>query len=246
MLVIENVFDPVKLSIEENKFLLRHLGEPWTIAARDIHPVPLVAPHRKDRNPVHYPDGVTPAAVRPVIDRVYELQELQKNHDESWVGIDAVKAACQTYIDQSLQWEKDKRRGAPRFPSMHSFDSKGRPFKGGPGSDTGQVQTYLTSTGERKPLAIELIPTDSDRWSAPWVKSSEAGTGDLSDGLTVNEDNGTVECFCGHNEKFKKDVRSSYNSARARMSKHLRSAKEEVFRHREVHTANFGSPSMDN
>ena len=62
----------------------------------------------------------------------------------------------------------------------------------------------------------------------------------------MNEDNSTVVCFCGPTEQFKKDVRSYYNSARARMSKHLRSAKEEVFRHREVHTANFGSPSTSN
>ena len=245
MLVIENTFDPVRLSIPENQFLLKHLGEPWTVAARDIHPVPLVAPHRKDRNPVHYPDGVTPAAVRPVIDRVYELVELEKNHGEKWVGIDAVKAACQTYIAQSEQWEKDKRRGAPRFPSMHSFDSKGRPFKGGPGSDTGQVHSYLTNAGERKPLAIDLIPTDSEKWVAPWAENQTEAVGDLQDGLVVNDEQARIECFCGHVEKFKKDVRSSYNSARARMSKHLRGAKEEVFRHREVHTANFGSPSLE-
>jgi len=245
MLVIENVFDPVKLSIEENKFLLRHLGEPWSVASRDIHPVPLVSPHRKDRNPVHYPDGVTPAAVRPMIDRVYELLDLEKNHGEAWCGIEAVKVAINTYIEQAEKWARDKRRGAPRFPSMHSFDSKGRPFKAGPGSDSGQVQTYLTASGKREPLAIELVPTNKDKWVAEWAENAGKEGHDVDSGLTVDDAASRIECFCGHTESFKKDVRSSYNAARSRMSKHLRNAKEEVHRHREVHTTNFGSPSLE-
>ena len=34
-------FDPVKLSLEENEWLLRHIGEPWVVAGRDIRPVAL-------------------------------------------------------------------------------------------------------------------------------------------------------------------------------------------------------------
>ena len=243
---LTTTFDPVALSVAENEFVIRHLGEPWSIAGRDIHPVPLTAPHRKDRNPVHYPDGVTPAAVRPVIDRVYELLDLEKHHGESWEGVEAIKMAAQVYIDQCHKWERDKLRGAPRFPSMHSFDSKGRPFKGGPGSDTGRVQTYFDKDGNRQKFAVEFVKTAKDQWMAEWAQKAGTQADQPEGGLTNDTDKHRWECFCGHTEAYKVESRQSFNMARGRMSRHLRTAKDETFRHREIHTANFGSRGGDN
>lgn len=238
-----NTFNPVSLSLAENEWLLKHLGEPWALAGRDIHPVSLPNPHPKDKNPVHYPDGVIPAAVRPIIDKVYGLEELKKLKGEEWVGIDAIKACIQCYVAQSKRWAEDKRRGAPRFPSMHSFDSKGRPFRGGPGSDSGFVSTYFSPDGTRKPFALDYISSDQQGWVAEWAMAA-AKKDQPTEGLVNNVEAGRWECFCGHTEKYDKESRASQNAAKGRMSRHLRKATDEVSRHREIHTAEFGTADM--
>src|SRR3990167_1114871 len=144
----ELYFDPVDFSLEENAWFLSHLGEPWVVAVRDIHPAknPQADP-RKDKNPIIYPDGVNPNAVRPVIDRVDELNRLQAHEGIGWYGVEAIKASIQTYLTQAKRWQEDKRRGAPRFPSLASYDTKGRPHVAGPGSDSGKVKTYFGADG---------------------------------------------------------------------------------------------------
>jgi hypothetical protein len=120
---------------------------------------------------------------------------------------------------------------------MHAYDGKGRPHRQGVGSDSGQVRTYFDAAGQRVPFAIELVPTGQAEWHPEWAKADEA-----SDGLKVDRDNRRIECLiCGHTEAFNPDSRGSYNAARGRISKHLRSATIEVERHREVHMTEFGS-----
>lgn len=237
-------FDPVKLSIEENQFIIKHAGEPWVTAGKDIHPVPLVNPHRKDSFPFHYPDGVVPAAVKPVIDRIYELIELERHAKESWIGLDVVKSAAQMYITQCHLWSENKRRrGAVRFPSMHTFTSKGRPQWSAPGSDSGIVKTYFDKSGERIPFAVKLIPEEASDWTPEWLqKVAETDHPAKVDGLKVDETLSRIECLtCGHTESYKEDSRSSFNAARARMSKHLRKGDvPDPDRHREVHALEFG------
>lgn len=237
-----DIFDPVKLSIPENEFVIRHAGEPWVVAGKDIHPVPLVNPHRKDTFPYHYPDGVTPAAVRPVIERIYELIELETHKGEKWMGVDTIKAAALAYIQQSRIWESNKgKRGNVRFPSMWTFTSKGRPSWSAPGSDSGQVRSYFDSKGNRVPFAVPFIPEDA-AWKPEWMEAvAKADQPAASDGLKVDETLNRVECLvCGHTESFKSESRSSFNAARARMSKHLRSSTVDPDRHREVHSLEFG------
>lgn len=216
-----NIFDPVLNSEEENAFLLEAVGQPPVVALKQV------------------PPGVNPNQVRPILERVYELQELEKHAGEKWVGVEAIKAAIKTYQEQSAKWAADNRRGRPRFPSLYSFDSRGRAHRYGPGSDSGRVRTYFTDKGERKPFAVELIPSEVAEWAPDWIQAV-AQADEPGDGLTVNYDKNRIECFCGHTEQFKAESRGSYNAARARMSKHLRSATEEAARHREVHTAVFG------
>lgn len=230
-----NIFDPVKLSIEENKFLLTHLGEPWITAAKDIRPARLPNPNPKDKNPIFYPDGVNPAAVKPIIDRVYELNELTRHQGEQWVGVEALKDRISTYLTQAERWANDRRRGRPRFPSMSSFDERARPHLGAPGSDSGTVKTYFDQEGNRVPFAIELVPTDLTDYSPEWVQTDKPQSG-----LKVNAELHRIECFCGHVEKFNPESRASFNVARGRISKHLKSATEQVDSHRELHTLEFG------
>lgn len=235
-------FDPVSLSLEENKWLLDHLGEPWVVAGRAINAVRNVqADPRKDKNPVIYPDGVNPNAVKPVIDRVHELEQLKAHEGIGWVGIETLKIAIKTYLDQAARWSADKRKGAPRFPSLSSYDTKGRPHLSGPGSDATQVKTYFDADGTRKEFKVEYQPSGQGTWVAEWAEKVAEVDQPVA-GLNVNKEARRIECFCGHTEKFNPDSRASFNAARARISKHLRSdtTQEYVEQHRELHTSEFG------
>ena len=254
-----DTFNPVKLSLEENEFLLKHLGEPSTVALREIKAVPMSNPPRDgktgrllDKNPVHYPDGVIPASVKPILDRVYELLDLEAKFGEKWVGVDAIKACIQAYLDQQKKWQADKKRfpNAPRFPSMHSFDAKGRPHRGGPGSDCGEVRTYFDKSGTRHSFSMDLLEyRETGGWSPEWLEKPEApseapkfNVEQAARALVNDANNNRIECpICKHTESYKPDSRPSYTAARARMSKHLRNDKREQALHRELYTNEFGA-----
>jgi len=215
------VFDPVQLSIAENEFLRAHLGEPTIVALQNV------------------PAGVNAKAIRPLIERFNDLEQLKAHSGQEWVGFDAIKECISTYLDQYGRWAADSKRGAPRFPSMFSFDQKGRPHRGAPGSDAGQVNTYFTEGGERKKIAIKLIPDGTVAWTPAWTRADEPNP---KYGLRVDSDNNRIECLvCGHTESYRPESRASYGAARARISKHLRSTKEEVEAHREAYSLEFGS-----
>lgn len=218
-----NEFDPVKLSLEENQFIIENIGKAPVVALRNrVNP------------------QVTLAAVKPVIDGVYELIETAKDDPMfKWVGIEAVKQACQVYLDQAAKWEKNKGRpGAVRFPSMYAWDHRGKPHWRGVGSDSEQVRTYFDSEGNRIPFKISLIPAAQEAWQPEWIAQVKAMPAWK---LVVNSELNRIECPCGATETFKPESRASYNAARARMSKHLRRVTDQVEEHRELHTSEFGS-----
>lgn len=223
-------YDPPLYSIAENEFLVEHLGEPPIVAERSR------------------PQGVSSAAVRPVLESVYELEQLREHRGESWAGVDACKEASRMYLLQAKRWASDKRRGRLRFPSMYAFDERGRAFISGPGSDNERVRTYFDENGNRLQFAVELIPSNRPNWEVAW-KGKTTQIDRSNDKLTVNRELSRIECgVCGHTEKFKDESRSSFNSARARMSRHLRKENGEPFlvtRHRELHMAEFGQAAKD-
>jgi hypothetical protein len=229
-----NEFDPVSFSEAENLWLLENIDKPPVVALAGIKAV-RVPPAGRNKNGVIYPDGVNPNAVGPLMRRVQELDDLSKHEGQGWVGREAIREAIRTYLAVDAKWAADARRSskAPRFPSLYSFDSKGRPHIGGPGSDSGQVRTYFDEAGNRKPFAISLLAVD-DSWAGPgFTEVPEKG-------LMVNAEATRIECFCGHTERYKADSRASYNAARARISKHLRKATDNVEQHRELHANEFG------
>lgn len=221
-------FDPVLYSDEENEFFLLHLGEAPVVAIR-------AATER----------GVNPRAVRPVLDRVYELNQLEAADGDKWAGIEALKASIRIYQREKAKWAHDKKRSrnAPRFPSLFSYDGKGRPHLGGPGSDSGRVRTYFGPAGERLPFEVSFIPDYTAEWVAPGFTEQSVNSALLKVDPLTNR----IECLvpvgesvCGHTESYKADSRSSYNAARARMSKHLRKATAETEAHMELHTNEYG------
>jgi hypothetical protein len=211
-------FDPTLFSVRENEFLLDTLGKP-TIVAMDGA------------------TGVNPKAIRPILDRVNELEAFKSHNGSSWVGVDAMKETIRAYLRENAKWKRDKQRSrrAPRFPSMYSFDQKGRAHLGGIGSDSGKVRTYFDAAGNRVPFEIELIPSGVSDWVAPGFTEKPT-----SGGIKVDDAMNRIECLiCGHTESFKGESRASYAAARARISKHLRSAKQNPDAHLEAHREEF-------
>jgi hypothetical protein len=222
-------FDPVLFSEAENRFLLDNLGLAPVIARKNA----LVA------------HPVNPKAVNPIIERVYELLELERVEGVKWVGVEALKDRIKTFLRENAKWASDAKRNkkAPRWPSTYSFDAKGRGHRGGPGSDADRVRTYFGPAGERLPFEINLFPDTEGEWMAPGFDDKPA-----NEGLYVDPNASRIECrvkvgdgICGHTESYKEGSRASFNAARARMSKHLRKATTEQEAHKELHTNEFGN-----
>lgn len=234
--IIENTFDPTDYSTEELAWILENLDKPAAVALRVL------------------PDKINPNAVRPLLMRVQELNELQAHENIQWVGVDVIKQSIKTYLTEDARWEAEHKRNPrviPRFPSLYSWDAKGRPHLGGIGSDSGRVRTYFLrdangkTTSQRAPFAVSLLPEQIIEWTPP-SESTEVTYGTL---LVDDADMLRWECrvptghgeICGHTESYKRESRSSRAAARARMSKHLRRATENSEGHREVHTNEFGA-----
>jgi hypothetical protein len=218
-----NSFDPVLFSIEENKFLLEALGKKSIVALREISS-----------------KAVNPKAIKPVLDRVIELETLKEVDGQQWCGVEPIKESIRAYLSENEKWAREKarfknNRNVPRYPSLYSYDQKGRPHLGGVGSDSGRVRTYFDARGNRVPFEVRFFAVDEGTWAAPGF--TEQAT---SGGLFVDDANNRIECkVCGHTESFRGESRASYAAARARISKHLRGAKKDVDRHREVHQEEF-------
>ncbi len=228
-------FDPTVFSLEELNWLLENLDKPTYIAMQSIRAVRQPADH-KNKNSVVYPDGVNPNQVKPLLEKLDQLDQEEKHSGAKWVGREAIKVAIRTWIAVDAKWEKDWRRTrgkAPRFPSFYSFDTRGRGHWGGTGSDNGKIKTYFNEKGQRVMLSIPLIDEETIEWNPGYTEAP------ASVDLTVNEALHRIECFCGHTEQFKEGSRPSFTAARARMSKHMRNVTDEVERHRELYTLEF-------
>lgn len=222
MLAIANdTFDPVLLSLEENAFLMEHIGKAPAVVRKGT-----------------FPPGVNPKAVLPVIEELYALSEVEKADGEAWTGFDAIRDRCATYLAQRAQWDTMKQRAGKTFPtqpSMAAWSATGKPSVGGAGSDSHRVRTYFDEQGNRQKFAVGLHH-DGPAFSVPWLKSTK-----VYDGLTVDEEKGAITCpICAHTETFNLDAASSRNLANSRMARHLLSAKKELDAHKLLHTKVFG------
>jgi len=207
-------FDPVVYSVEENKFLKEHLGEPPVKALKAVTP------------------GVNPKAIQPLLQKVFDLQQLKDIEGLEWCGVEAMKDAIDVWLEQSSKWAADKRRGRLRFPSMHTFDSRNKPQWQGPGSDVQKVKTFFRPDGSRQEFAIPLTSDGQVDWTPDFLEAAPPIS--TQPGVSLNKEIPRLECFCGHVEKFVADSRSSFNAAKGRIKKHLIQAQTEVERHRSI------------
>jgi hypothetical protein len=200
------VFDPATYSLEENEFFLKHLGEsPLAVMQKPL------------------PNGVNKTAVEKGLGRIYELAQLEAHQGTPWVGLDKISGSITQYLTERAKWQEMSRRGAPAFPSMHTWDGKGRPHRSGIGSDAGKVSTYFTSDGQRQPFAVPLVEVVPEAFSAPWV-TEEAP---MPDACVEDSEKGIMTCpIDGYSTNWNPDSRQAYNLARARMARHCKTSKE--------------------
>jgi len=200
-------FNPVRYSLEENQFFLKHLGESPVLALQTTTP-----------------QGVNPVAVQEVLGEFYELDELEKHRGVPWAGKEVVTQVITRYLSEYEKWREMAKRGAPRFPTMHAWDGKGRPHRGGVTSDSREVTTYFDENGDRQPLAVNLREKSMPDFNAPWVKKAEP----IPESLIEDAEKGVLQCSIdGWTTNFKPESRQSYNMARGRMAKHCRASKDE-------------------
>tara|TARA_R100001086_G_scaffold148834_1_gene78833 strand:- start:37 stop:687 length:651 start_codon:yes stop_codon:yes gene_type:complete len=200
-------FDPVKYSLAENAFFLKHLGEsPLAVLQKPL------------------PDGVNKSAVEQALGRVYELAQLEEHRGTTWAGIERVSEAISRYLIEREKWAEFSSRGAPTFPSMFAWDGKGKPHRGGVGSDAGQVNTYFVDGGKRKPFAIPLVEVAMEAFAAPWSPKEEEV---IPDACVEDAEKGVMSCpIDGFSTNWNPESRQAYNLARARMARHCRSSKD--------------------
>tara|TARA_R110002020_G_scaffold364119_2_gene576401 strand:+ start:1552 stop:2193 length:642 start_codon:yes stop_codon:yes gene_type:complete len=203
------VFDPVKYSLAENKFFLTHLGESPVVALEET-----------------LPKGVNPTEVQAVLGAVFELQELEEHRGKAWVGTEALRKSIRTYLHEAEKWRDLALRGAPRFPTMHAWDGKGRPHRGGIGSDANQVTTWLDEDGTRHPFKVSMHEQPIQA-AMPWTKEAEP----IPDAYIHDEEKGVIQCpIDGWSTNYNPDSRSAFNVAHARMARHCKASKDERVR----------------
>lgn len=205
-----DVFDPVRYSLEENKFFLGHLGESPVSALKE-----------------QLPKGVNPVVVQEVLGEIYELEELKKHRDIDWVGTSVISDTINRYLSEWERWREMSSRGAPRFPTMHAWDGKGRPHRGGISSDSSKVTTYIDNEGKRHPFEVNLRDTAAEFFKAPWAKEDKP----VPDDLEIDNEHGTITCPVDkYVTNFKPESRQSFNMARTQMSRHCKTSKDDRVR----------------
>ena len=219
-MIDQNVFDPALLSFPDCEFLLAHAEDAPAVAQRNLP---------QDCN----------KTVLEWVQRFYDLDQLQNAGKGTWRGREVVKEAIKTYLKVREEWQRDKQLGAPAFPSLYEFDSRGKGHFQASGSDSGRVRTYFDSDGKRVPFAVNLVLESAQTWTPRWVGKRPD---QVSDKIVEDLDKAIFTCsICSKTETFRADSRASRAAARARMSKHLRNAQTEKERHLELHTLEFNS-----
>lgn len=218
------LFEPALLSLEENEFVLAHLGETANVALHEMDD-----------------EGVNPRAIRPVLQRFTELEELQEQRGVKWAGYDAIKDSITRYLDWQRRSQDIQKDGGPRHPSQHVWDDEGAMHRAGSGADSSDmVRSEILDDGSRKTFSVRLRDRDQQkRANMPWVKGQTTRPSDSSadapkDRIIAGK--GSFICsICDEAiATFKKGNAASKNLARRKVQKHLSTARANVSRHRAV------------
>lgn len=223
--VIDNdTFDPAILSLEDNQFLIDHLGEPLEAAtARGV------------------PAGVTPASGLRALDELYRYGRRCQANGDPFIGFDAIKTACRLFLTEYAAMKANAdRRLAPMAPSLYEWDKFGQPHRGGVGSDSERIRSYFDEHGNRHFFAVKLL-THVEQKPA-WLEAKGQKRAIDYQKLDEDAENGAITCpICKFTQNYEPGSRGKRSQALARIGKHLKSSKREPELHRQLYTYVFGS-----
>lgn len=210
------VFQPAQYSIEENRFMLDHLGESPNVALHE-----------------GAPKGVNPVAIKTALGKFTELEELQALRKVPWAGYDAIRDSISRFIEFQEKCVEGQQYGEPRHPSQMTWDSTGAMSRGGVGSDSSDmVRSELRPDGERVPFGVTLI--DGKKRTSMWGKKTAPPS---SEDKIVDNGNGTFTCtICAKVvASYDKDRGTrARNTAKKAVRDHCLKAKREHSRHRAI------------
>jgi hypothetical protein len=233
---VTDTFDPVLYNQRElDKIIDLDLGKPSIVLKRDLEDL-----SDNERE-----------TILPLVDRVFDLAQLEQHTGTSWAGVDSIKDSAKMYREYLKQFQANKEASGQGFhPSMHTFDSRNRPRFGGPGSDNGRVRTYLDKDGKRVPFAVQLTEQGGPaQWQFGGLATVDGAWGDLS---TVQADRTielitsqtetmvNLECpICGWTTSYERDSQASEDKGRHEMAKHCLAPPSELEMHQILHTEEF-------
>lgn len=230
MQIARELFKPSFYSDDELRFFLTHMGE-----------APIVALHKG------VPPGVNPVTVRQVLGRITELEQLQAVHGQPWCGREAIKDSIIRYLTWQEKVAALRQRGMPPTPSRYMFDGARRAFPAGIGADGQFVISEVLPDGTRRKFEVDLLsPPDLGDGVAMILSRENMGSlfADRAepnyDALTEDPKKGVVQCpICGKAFNYNPRQKSTRTTAMASMARHLKTAREEIDRHRILYTRLF-------
>ena len=235
-------FEPATHSQGELLFLLDHLTE-----------APHVALYKGT------PPGVNPTQIQKTLTVLQELKQLEDAQRVPWAGFEAVRDSIERYIAWHERTREIQRltshnpNGTIAHASQWTWDSSGGAFKYGVGADSAEmVRTEILEDGSRRAFTVKLLleggaPHIDLSSAAPWISKTAKVL--QHDKLVVKAEKGsptgTITCpVCERAEQYETKSKQAERMARSRMARHLKTAKFEVARHRNLYRTYFESPSV--
>ncbi len=220
LLQIGDTFEPADYSLQELAFLMAHMEETPTVALfEDV------------------PAGVNRAQIERTLTTFNQLEELRKVKKQQWAGFDAIKDSAARFIAWQEKTMELRRRGGPRHPSMHTWDSTGAMTTGGIGSDSSEkVRHEITDDNQRIPFAVPLRDVNKKSVDLPWVTKTRSSRKSAPVDI-VSHTPGIYTCSICDKPVATYDTitgRRGQNKARTAAVKHLKTCKSEITRHRAI------------
>lgn len=221
-------FDPAMYADEELDFLLEHLGESNATALREVGKLKDPVTGKLQTAP-----GLNLDTVSHALARFREVAEMHEMDMVKWCGYDAIRERIGKWRERQRRAATNKSQAGHGFvPEMHHYDSRQRPHWAGPGSDSARVrrfalrlivEDYRDGMGEVPVAGTDFTAGLVDE--APSVETPKAPSTDPTDWELVEGDD-FIQCpIDNHREDFNPDSRGSYNLARARMARYMKSGK---------------------
>ncbi len=223
-------FIPANYSRAELLWLHEHLGQSVAVAIEDVA----------------FPAGVNPHAVEPIIRETHRREEKRQIKGIEWAGFDVIRDSIQRYLawmNKSEQvYTRTKRTANPiRHASQAVLDGRSL-ILGMVGADSKNcVVSEILPDGSRKSFNIELDDANGESLirevnadpMGVLLNADKRPAAPVVDQITDDTEHGLLVCpICQYTINYDPKRQSTKAAAKARMGRHLSTAKLEVERHR--------------